>query len=158
MKYTDDNNWNSDWNSDCYSNMDNNDTNVNDTNDINSNGNGNARKVLLLVEDVIHAPLIGVVIGLLFKIVFFIIGLIIGTGDIIIAFEASRNAGFIVIGLLTFILAGMFLTNGKKKEEAVNLAFKRYFAILGYKSALLLIISGFIIVSFALDYLFLTID
>lgn len=149
MKYTDDNNWNSD----SYSNMDNNDTNVNDTNDINSNGN--ARKVLLLVGDVIHAPLIGVVIGLLFKIVFFIIGLIIGTGDIIIAFEASRNAGFIVIGLLTFILAGMFLTNGKKKEEAVNPTFKRYFAILGYKSALLLIISGFIIVSFALDYLFL---
>lgn len=152
MKYTDDNNWNSD----SYSNMDNIDTNVNDTNDINSNGN--ARKVLLLVGDVIHALVIGLVIGLLFGIVFFIIGLIIGTGDIITAFEASRNAGFIVIGLLTFILAGMFLTNGKKKEEAVNPAFKRYFAILGYKSALLLIISGFIIVSFALDYLFLTID
>lgn len=152
MKYTDDNNWNSD----SYSNMDNIDTNVNDTNDINSNGN--ARKVLPLVENVIHALLMGVVIGLLFEIAFFIIGLIIGTGDIIIALEASRNAGFIVIGLLTFILVGMFLTNGKKKEEAVNPAFKRYFAILGYKSALLLIISGFIIVSFALDYLFLTID
>ncbi len=152
MKYTDDNNWNSD----CYSNMDNNDTNVNDTNDINSNGN--ARKVLLLVGDVIHAPLIGVVIGLLFKIVFFIIGLLIGTGDVITAIEVSRSAGFIAIGVMTFILAGMFLTNGKKKEEAVNPTFKRYFAILGYKSALLLIISGFIIVSFALDYLFLTID
>lgn len=142
MKYTDDNNGNS--------NMDNKDSNTNDI-----NGNGNARKVLPLVEDVIHALLMGVVIGLLFEIVFFIIGLIIGTGDIIIALEVSRNAGFIVIGLLTFILAGMFLTNGKKKEEAVNPAFKRYFAILGYKSALLLIISGFIIVSFALDYLFL---
>lgn len=152
MKYTDDNNWNSDWNSDCYSNMDNNDTNVNDTNDINSNGN--ARKVLLLVGDVIHALVIGLVIGLLIGIVFFIIGLIIGTGDVITAIEVSISAGFIAIGVMTFILAGMFLTNGKKKEEAVNPTFKRYFAILGYKSALLLIISGFII-SFALDYLFL---
>lgn len=149
MNYMDDNNGNSD----SYSNMDNIDTNVNDTNDINSNGN--ARKVLLLVGDVIHALLIGLVIGLFIGIVFFIIGLIIGTGDVITAIEVSRSAGFIAIGVMTFILAGMFLTNGKKKEEAVNPAFKRYFAILGYKSALLLIISGFIIVSFAFDYLFL---
>lgn len=108
-----------------------------------------------IAGDVAKAFGIGIAAGIAVGAIAFIGGFAFGGAGVTSGVEAMKDALLLVAAIMLFVLAGMLLIKGKKKETpfADENGWRRHFAAIGPKSVIGAIALGVVAVAIAADYL-----
>lgn len=115
-------------------------------------------RILIYIKDITKMLFLSLFFGIAIFILLFLFGFFL-TGAYQNGLEFSKNGLFFIASILLFLLAGMFITKGKKQEQPFNSPkWKHHFQIIGLKTSLFLLCFSFITIAAILDYYLLQIN
>lgn len=96
---------------------------------------------------------IGAGTGVVTFILLFLCGTLFG-GGFSNGLEMAKNGLFLTAALLLFVVAGMVMGKGKKKEpEFKDAGWRKYFSVIGLKTAVMILGLAFLLLGTVLDYI-----